>query len=67
MKPKKSSPPKSELGKIDFVPKSKEDNLIIGLEGEDVKRGLESAMTILFQSLAEIHRLQREAREGKDG
>lgn len=64
MKPKQSSPIKSELGK---KRKGEINNLIISLENSDVKQGLQDAMTLYFQSLAEIHKLMRKAREVSDG
>ena len=73
MKPKQSSPGKDELGKIDFVPttKPKEANLTIGHESSKVKLGVNDLMTLVFHSmnkgLPKLAKLQREAREGRDG
>ncbi len=72
MKPKQSSPIKDEPRGIDFIPKMKSNEkgvspLIISLEDDSVKHVLESAMTLTFQSLAEIHKLQRKAREVRGG
>ncbi len=71
MKPRKSSPLMSEPRGIDFIPKMKsnEKGVVpsITLENNDVKQALESAMTLIFQSFTEIHKLQRKAREVRDG
>ena len=64
MKQKKSSPLTSELGE---KRKGEFNNLCVSLEGEDVKSVLESAMTLLFQSLSEIEKLRRKARVVRDG
>ncbi len=70
MKNKRGSPHVDELGINDFTcrvkPEKGVDQIIEDCSG-GVKHPLESAMTLLFQSLAEIHRLQRKAREGSDG
>lgn len=62
MKQKKSSPHTDELRE-----KTKGVTGIISLENNDVKKAFESAMTFTFQSLAEIHKLQRKAREVRGG
>ncbi len=70
MKPKQSSPIMSEPGINDFTCRVKSEKGVapsITLENDDVKKALESAMTLTFQSLVEIHKLQRKAREGRDG
>lgn len=70
MKPKQSSPKMSEPGINDFTCRVKPEKgvaEIINLENDDVKKALESAMTLIFQSLAEIHKLQRKARRLSDG
>lgn len=64
MKPKQSSPHKDELGK---KRKGEINKLIISLEGDDVKRALESAMTLTFKALGEIEKLRRKARVVRDG
>lgn len=68
MKTKQGSPGKDELGKIDFTPKPKnEATSNIGEGDSKVKLGLNDLMTFVFESLAEIEKLQRKAREGRDG
>ena len=73
MKPKQSPSTRDELGKIDFIPtmKPKGVNKNIGENHQDVKQALESCMSIFFEHMKEglpsLARLQREAREGRDG
>ncbi len=71
MKPKKSSPIMSEPRGIDFIPKMKSNEKGVAgiIEGIDnnVKHPLESVMTCLFKSLAEVHKLKGREREGSDG
>lgn len=71
MKQKQSSPIKDEPRGIDFIPKMKSNEKGVApnitLENDSVKQALESAMTLIFQSFTEIHKLQRKAREVRDG
>lgn len=75
MKPKKSSPLKSEPGIMDFIPKMKPTEkgvtLNIGDEDSKVKLGIGDLMMAFGEAmntgLPRLARLQREAREGRDG
>lgn len=70
MKQRKSSSIKDELGINDLTCRVKSEKGVTGiisLEGNDVKRAVESAMTLYFKSLGEIFELQRKARVVRDG
>jgi len=54
-----SEPGKKRKGEI--------NNPIISLEDNDVKQGLESAMTLIFEALSEVDKLRRKARVVRDG
>lgn len=75
MKPKKAHPQKDEPGIMSFIPKMKptEKGVASNIEhgDEKIKQGIENLMTALFENLKtglpKLARLQREAREGRDG
>ncbi len=71
MKPKQSSPKKSEPRGIDFIPKMKSNEKGVAgiIEGIDsnVKHPLEDVMTLFFKALGEVHKLKGKEREGRDG